>query len=118
MTYRRVIPRDLFNEANLLKCLGALWIALENADGVRFDHDDRPFLIHQDEADGSTYVVNVRLIIAGRPFDHRRPLNSREPWPLYVRPVGDPDAEDIAVFDEAGVLSADFRALMSEARVP
>ncbi len=33
MTYKRVIPRDLFNEANLLKCYGALWIALDNARG-------------------------------------------------------------------------------------
>ncbi len=27
--YARVIPRDLFNEANLLKCFGNLYLRLE-----------------------------------------------------------------------------------------
>lgn len=112
MTYLRVIPRDLFNEASLLKCLGALWIALENKPGVRITHDSRPFDIRQDEADGSIYAENVRLVIAERLFDHRRPLNSREPWPLWVRPAFDPDVDDIAVFDQDGALSGDFIALL------
>jgi hypothetical protein len=32
MGYTRVIPRDLFNEANLLKCIGGLYIALEHVE--------------------------------------------------------------------------------------
>lgn len=28
-TYIRVLPRDLFNEADLLKCVARLWILLD-----------------------------------------------------------------------------------------
>ena len=33
MTYTRVIPRDLFNEGDLLKCYGRLWILLDETRG-------------------------------------------------------------------------------------
>ena len=71
--------------------------------------------------DGSIYAENVHIVIAERLFDHRRPLNSREPWPLYVRPAfdvlndepgADLDGDDLAVFDDDGALSAEFKALL------
>lgn len=78
MNYARVIPRDLFNEANLLKCYGRL--ALE----VDLEHDGGAFDIQQDPASGALHVANVRLVVRGREVPLFRPLNSREPWPLWA----------------------------------
>ena len=54
MTYRRVIPRDLFNEGNLLKCLGKLYVQAE----------------YYDEK-----TITVKQVDDG-PFNVFRPLNS------------------------------------------
>lgn len=39
MTYLRVIPRDLFNEAKLLKCLGKLYLEAEKSGGARVNNE-------------------------------------------------------------------------------
>lgn len=121
MTYRREIPRDLFNEANLLKCLGKLsLISLDRGEaaGLRLTLRPGGFDVRQDEADGSIYAENIAILIGGRMFDHRRPLNSREPWPLYVRRAfdrpDDPDwlDEDFPAFTDEGDLSPDMLRLI------
>jgi hypothetical protein len=115
MSYRRVIPRDLFNEADLLKCYGRLWLCLDNLarghaaqlgddDG---DHDGAPFRIEQG-ASGDITVANVPFKIHGNDWRLTRPLNSREPWPLYA----ENDDECVSVFTGDGELSAEFRALI------
>jgi len=110
MSYLRVIPRDLFNEANLLKCIGALWIKTEGHPRVRIEHDGKPFRIEQSEADGSLTVINIRVRVAGRRCELRRPLNSREPWPLYLQTIH--LQTEIPVFTDQGELSAEFAALI------
>ena len=41
MSYARVIPRDLFNEANLLKCLGKVaLILMDRPSDAEFDEDE------------------------------------------------------------------------------
>lgn len=112
MTYTRVIPRDLFNEADLLKCLGRLWILLDETRGHSAtlgdkdsEHDGTPFEIVQDENDGSITVANVPFRVRGIEWQLRRPLNARSPWPLYAN---DPNGEEYRVFDEAGNLSQEF----------
>jgi hypothetical protein len=113
MTYARVIPRDLFNEASLLKCLGHLWLKLEERTGHRaqiaFLGPHQPFHVLQDSSDGSIFCANV-LQVHGRTVSLFRPLNSRDQWPLWAR-FGDPlgDFEDVEVFDESGGMSEDFR---------
>lgn len=109
----RIIPRDLFNDANLLKCLGALWIKLDNWR----DHDARlekepdhtAFDIQQNEADGSTECVNVIFTRRGERFPLIRPMNSRESYPLWL--VTDDDS--ISVFDDDGELSPEFVEFVS-----
>lgn len=104
--YIRVLPRDLFNEANLLECLGALWIAVENSDRARFTVDDvDSFDIRQSPDDGSIYVANAPFEVNGVRYTLFRPLNSREPWPLLAVQGDDPDAEYFEVFDSNGKLS-------------
>lgn len=112
MTYKRVIPRDLFNEASLLKCLGRLYILTDGRDTIELTHRGGRFDIEQSEDDGSISCPGVMIVIGGRLFTHRRPLNSREPWPLYVRPAYDDESDDIAVFDDNGDLTPEFKGLL------
>lgn len=99
MSYQRVIPRDLFNEGNLLKCLGRVYLNLEVLGRESMlTHDGEEFSIDQDE-NGSLIVTNVMLMRDGQEFAFRRPLNSREPWPLYLV---NSDDDEISVFDESG----------------
>ncbi len=125
MTYAREIPRDLFNEANLLKCLGRLaLIALDRGrpESLRVTHRPGPFDIRQSEADGSIYCANVQIVIRERLWEHRRPLNSREPWPLWIVPAfGHPDdaegwQEEIEAFDDDGNLNPLIVALIDGAQ--
>lgn len=113
MSYARVIPRDLFNEANLLKCLGQLSIALENTPGhhasLSFDHDAPGWEIHQSPDDGSISADAVVFEVAQISIRLYRPLNSRQPFPLWVSPSeSHGDYEDFLVFDQDGQLSAEF----------
>lgn len=115
MSYSRVIPRDLFNEGNLLKCYGALWIGLEKL-GLQdwLIHEGEGFEVYQDDADGSTYLANVRLMLGGLtdaiPVMLRRPLNSREAYPIYAT-FHDLD-DEIEVFTKHGSLSARMETML------
>ena len=112
MSYIRVIPRDLFNEANLLKCYGQLYINLERLgleDCLVHDEDDAPFAVYQSQDDGSTTIANVTLVVNGAEVYLRRPLNSRAAYPLRAQIDDD---TDIAVFTDAGEFSADMLVLL------
>ena len=102
MSYTRVIPRDLFNEANLLKCYGQIYIALETAmapDAELVDGDtEEGFHITQDENGGLT-ITNVNLVVRGQVQRLSRPLNSREAFPLYLETD---DGDEIEVFSAGG----------------
>lgn len=112
MTYQRVIPRDLFNEGDLLNCLGRLWIKLDERrdHNARLRQRDGPFVIEQDPADGSISCETVVLKVAGPPVHLFRPLNARDKWPLWAR-FGD---EDVRVFDLDGELSPEFWVEISQ----
>ena len=111
MSHVRVIPRDLFNDANLLKCLGQVFLNLETANlsGVELEHDGAAFRIVQSAGDGSTWVENVRLNVRGQDVIMFRPLNSRRPWPLYISVVND---DDIPVLDDDGNFSREFATMI------
>lgn len=105
MSYNRVIPRDLFNEANLLKCYGALEISLEPY-GYALEHDGEGFLIIQDETSGALSVENLWLTVRGCDYRFTRPLNSREAWPLFC--------SGIAVFNCNGFLTDEFIKFLTD----
>lgn len=115
MSYIRVVPRDLFNEADLLKCLGRLYIELERI-GEHFaqlgDTNGAAFDVQQDESSGALEVVNVQLTVFKRRWRLTRPLNSRQPWPLYAT---DEEDEEVSVFTESGELSPEFIGLIGAA---
>lgn len=111
--YTRVLPRDLFNEAALLKCLGRL--ALYVTDGLcqPLSLSDMPqatgFEVLQDLCDGSIYCPGVLFWVGDCRLDFVSPLNSRRPWPLLLR---QPPQDDVQVFGDHGQLSAEFRQLL------
>jgi hypothetical protein len=100
MSYSRTLPRDAFNEANLLKCIGKLTLLIEDKMiDLDYEYDGDPFDIYMDESDGSISVRNVEFYTVGEydklPIYFHRPLNSRKPWPLL-------DSEGNAVFNDEG----------------
>jgi hypothetical protein len=109
VAYIRVLPRDLFNEADLLKCYGQLWILLDGNDSAGFVEEEvSHFDIVQNPADGSLTVQNLTFAIGGKPYNLSRPLNTREKWSLYA----ERDDEVISVFDDHGNLSDEMEALL------
>lgn len=120
MTYQRMIPRDLFNDANLLKCYGQLYIKLtesgiEHSAKLLDDLCQDGFNIEQNPNSGATSLNNVILLIDNMTYWLERPLNSRDSWPLYV--VGndaDGDTDPIPVFDDNGNLSSEMIELITK----
>lgn len=97
----RVLPRDAFNDANLLKCIGKLTMLIEDGalDWLRYSYNGEPFDIQQDPSSGSTYVSNIFFHTQkGEPVAHVRPLNSREAWPLILLHGGN----EYYAFSESG----------------
>ena len=110
--YKRVIPRDLFNEATLLNNLGRLWILLETfgLKNVGFSEEEVPsFEIEQDMSSGSIYVENLTFQIDGEEYRLETSLNSREKWPLTMDSRYNSDFDPIDVFDLEGNLSSEMK---------
>lgn len=104
--YRRVLPRDLFNEGNLLTNIGRLWILLDETLGHKasiIEEDVDHFDIVQNQATGGLTVRNLTLMINGNRYYIERPMNSREKWPLIVTEKEDDyDFEEVEIFNEDG----------------
>lgn len=101
----KVSPRDLFNDANLLKCLGHLALKLGVQDGDPRMVLPKSCIIKQNEATGGTYLAGCWLWSDAGAWSHLRPYNSRDAWPLYVY---GPDEQEISVFNEDGTLTPEF----------
>lgn len=112
MSYQRVIPRDLFNESKLLKCIGQLALIIHDGLGVprdlKLNHDDSEyagFQIEQNQDSGALYCANIQLTFAGQVIELSAPYNSKEPYPLNYTVSDD---EDGRVFTDDGKLSHGF----------
>lgn len=111
--YLRVIPRDLFNEGNLLKCYGQLYLNLEREgleNALFHDDDTGPFQVEQSSDDGSLSLRNVTLMLRGMPVRLRRPLNARSAYPLWASMTE--DGEEVAVFNDDGTFTDDMQFLL------
>lgn len=103
--YQRVIPRDLFNESKLLKCLGRLSLLVHEGKipfPIEIEHTDshKGFEIKQ-TIDGDIYVSNLYITINGRGVTLFTPLNNTGVYPLMT--------EDLDwVFNEDGTFSNAF----------
>lgn len=130
MNYARVLPRDLFNEAKLLKCLGQLSLLIHDGLGIdpawalKLIHQDpvdseeyTGFIIEQNNDDGSIYCANLVLLSRGQVIRLYSPLNSKLPYPLqffgHRRDGGEYPTVDDAVFNDNGTLSSEFRSFLT-----
>jgi len=112
MPYDRVLPRDLFNEAKLLKCLGQLALLIHSGPGMKWPLKlqltsavSAGFRVDQDKGDGCLFVRNLRCSLHGRVIKLSSAYNSKEPYPLLFDDVG-------SVFNDDGTLSTEFTALL------
>ena len=114
MPYTRVIPRDLFNEAKLLKCLGRLALVIHDGRdkcrneipaGLRTESDGQPFRIAQRPGCGALYCENATFWMFDVQLFMQVPYNSREPYPLQCVLA---DMSEMEVFDTDGDLSFEF----------
>lgn len=119
MTYQRTLPRDLFNEAKLLKCLGQLSLLICNEQiPLKELHDDETFpgfWVDQDVNDGSFLCTNLHYFRkrAGKlvAVEVRSALNARMPYPLFF--TAD-DGEEHFVFHDDGSITDEFRKHIQE----
>lgn len=108
--YRRVIPRDLFNESKLLKCLGQLSLLAHDQllPGLEMDNSGGPFVIDQRPEDGGLYVRSgVVCSVAKTPLTLYSHYNSKKPYPLLC---ANNDWEEIWVFHDDGGVTEEFGA--------
>lgn len=110
LNYRRVIPRDFFNEAKLLKCYGQLSLAI--LDGkvpegitITIEETGEPFAIALSD-DGSLYIDNYEVIVNGSLVLFSTRYNSKRNFPFYAQ---NPETlEDVEVFTDEGLFSKEF----------
>jgi hypothetical protein len=106
LQYVRVLPRDLFNESKLLKCIGRLCLLIHNRltpVKMGFDEHGEPFEIKQLQ-DGELFISNYDISIKKKIFLFKSKYNSKANYPLYL----DYDYCDYLVFDEKGEFTYEF----------
>lgn len=111
MSYSRVIPRDFFNEAKLLKCYGQLSLAI--LDGkvpkgitIAIEETGESFEIALSD-DGSLYVSNYEILVNGCSTTFGTRYNSKRNYPFYCQHSD--TLEEIEVFDENGEFTSEFK---------
>jgi hypothetical protein len=106
--YKRVCPRDLFNEAKLLKCMGRLCLKiLDGMTPVPMKYNDdhvRGFNVEQDEA-GNLYISNLPIYIKGKRYKFHTTYNCKSNYPLFVETA---NYEEFEVFDNDGDFTQEF----------
>ena len=115
MPYHRVIPRDLFNESKLLKCVGQLALLIHDGrdkDGrktperLKAEQDGGEFRIDQRQADGGLFIAKgLRFKVKSLVLDLYSAYNCKGSYPLICMTE---DYEEIEVFNEDGTLTDDF----------
>ena len=106
--YIRVVPRDFFNEAKLLKCMGVLALAIsdyklpENIK-IEINESGKPFEILLNEEFDLLVVSNYEVKINGEEYIVGTSYNSKSNFPFKVV-----DDEEILIFDENGKFTLDF----------
>lgn len=107
-TYTRIIPRDLFNEAKLLKCIGRLCLIIGDKmapDNLSFEHEGDKFNIELNEGDGGIYITNLIFSISDYPVHFQTSMNAKDAYPLYCT---DQDDNEYCVFEENGEFTTEF----------
>ena len=104
--YQRVIPRDFFNEAKLLKCMGVISLSILDSKApcvMNIEESGEPFSIGLMDC-GHLTVGNYELTIKETPVILKSTYNSKSNYPLLV----EYDYCDYTVFDENGEFTDEF----------
>ena len=105
-SYIRVTPRDLFNEAKLLKCMGQLCLKVhDNMVPVAMEvtHDGDPFEIALLD-EGALCISNLHVSIHGVGVVFQATYNSRASYPLFAFY----DNCEYLVFGDDGEFTSEF----------
>lgn len=107
--YPRVLPRDLFNESKLLKCLGRIVMFIEDGMapknlvyGYTGSNTD-PFMVGLVD-DGHLKLLGLHFSCSHALLEMKIAYNTKGVWPLLC------DYEDVEykVFTEDGILTQEF----------
>lgn len=105
--YTRVVPRDLFNEAKLLKCMGHLVLKiLDRKTPVEMTNSEngKAFKVVQFEEDGGLAIANLDIKIKGKSFIFKTVYNSKHNYPLLLYY----EWCEYPVFDDKGEFTDEF----------
>lgn len=105
--YIRIIPRDLFNESKLLKCIGRLVLLIHDGytlNNMEMEHDNDAFEIGLTD-DGFLTITNIVFTINNKQLFLKSLYNSKDNFPLFL----EYDYCDYLVFDENGNYTDDFK---------
>jgi hypothetical protein len=104
--YIRVLPRDAFNEANLLKCIGRLTLLIHDneIDWLKYEQyndNEEGFNICQEESSGEIYITNLIFYLKkdNTEIIFTSCYNSKDNYPLIAYTT---DNNYYRVFDENG----------------
>lgn len=106
--YERVIPRDFFNEAKLLKCMGMLSLKILDCQlpegiSIKIEESGEPFKIKLSE-EGNLFVSNYEVFINDRPVMVSTTYNSKSNYPFHCMV----DYCETPIFDESGEFTEEF----------
>lgn len=107
--YNRVIPRDFFNEAKLLKCFGVLALKVLDCQvpqgiNISIEESGEAFKVKLDQINGSLHIVNYPVSINGEIVEVGTQYNSKDNFPFYCYI----NYCEILIFDEDGNFSEEF----------
>lgn len=108
--YKRVIPRDFFNEAKLLKCMGRLAVLIHDCKlppGISITlsgQSDEPFDVRM-TVDGCLTIVNCAAKINGFGVRFKTTYNSMSSYPLICE-FG--EGVEVDVLDDGGNFMTTF----------
>lgn len=110
--YTRVIPRDLFNESKLLKCIGRLTLLIHDGfaiNGMTFEHDGDPFSVALMD-DGFLCITNIIFEMNDENMLFKCQYNSKSNYSLFL----EYDYCDYLVFDESGDYTKEFKDICND----
>jgi hypothetical protein len=107
-SYTRVIPRDFFNEAKLLKCMGQLALKILDSqlpEGIKIEIEEtgEPFEVNLTD-DGRLFISNYPTTINDIYVSLSTTYNSKDTYPLICYH----DDIEYNVFDTHGNFTEEF----------